>query len=672
MTGRIVGNLAREGSAIRESLVGNAVGVHSPSLTISIIRDAIIGRSTGSLSKYMSVTREVVDGQRVGLDLQPVFINVVREMLVRSTSYKFGMTTRETLGSQPGAPLRVAAKNGTFRMMAGQHRATALPSTVHSMQIVPSLFQVAAAWRSRLKPISVETNRTLRQVAALKRAALPVAEVLSMETTGSFSQIVAMSRIIAHVPVSGVFTRTERMMAAQRRVTAAPAGARSAISAGTVIAIAAVHRSLEPPPTRYDYAISNIQVVAQHRAPADVIGAESVGALSSVAAQARAVTAPAGVVSPIYVSGHVQVVANYRKTYAPSSHMDTATLASIAALLRTPIIGYGGEQATTVTQIVAQHRDAAAQLSVTRVSTAHMVAAQQRDAAWAVSTSTASTARQIVAIERIPGPLPPTPMYATGYVQIVAQLVAPAMAQGSADVGAIQVLYALGRDTVPPGSVFPPGTGHNAGTLRAVVAQQRTVQTPGQISGQSRFVRHLVSEVAMGDSFPSSSLATSDALASNVLGIAAVGDVFGDKDVPQSDAAAGNVVEVVAMSDVFGDKDAVISDAVVTSLAARPVVGDSYPDPNVPVSDAQAWLVAAQIALGDAQFPPKDQARSDLSASLVGTLCALGDVFPDLTLPASSATTQIIVQFAILGDDTLARLPLRTNRRRPIISVSIS
>lgn len=669
LTGRNTGNLIRSGATIQEALVGQRVGRLAPGVYNSIISEAVTGFSVGALLKTISTIKEVAGGKRVGQDLFPVFMGVIMEVIARDTSYKFISNTKDVLGSSPGAPVRVVAKNATFVQSVAQRRTTQLPSTVKSLEFIPQFFQVAAQRRSDLKPISAEPVASFTSIAAQTRAAV---KPISMETVRSIGQVVALSRVIPHVPVSVVVTSTQRQLAAQHRATAAPATIRSAISTKQDVQIVALSRLLGVG-AREDYVPSFVQVVAQVRAPAALIGAESVASFSSVAAQGRAAPVPADVRSPLDAVQFVQVVANYRHTYAPSSHMDVATQQSIVAIGRVPVIGYGGEAAQGLAQLAAQQRDVAPLMSIESASTLRQVAAQERIAEWQYGPEIVAGLPQIVAQRRIPGPLPPTPLYSPGFVQVAAQHRDTVMTHGSNDVATIQVMYALGRTTTPPGDTFEPGTGANAFQFAMVAAQLRVVETPADISGASRFVRHLASEVALGDpGFPPPTDVFSDAEAFNVLESITVVDLFGDKDAIYSDALAGNVIEAVAMGDVFGDKNAVISDAIVSSLAARLVVGDVYPDPLIPVSDAVLGLLAAQTVTGDAQFPNKDMPVSEVAAALVGAFCAVGEVFPDPLIPQSIVTNQIVIGFAILGDNSLKRLPLRENRRRPLISVSIS
>lgn len=676
VTGQQVGNLARFGGAVQEVVIGDRVGRLAPGVYNSIISESLVGRSIGSILKLNSIVQESIGGERVGLDLTPQFMGVVMETIGRDSSYKFISTIMEVL-STGDAPIRVVAKHATFSMLVGTHRDTALPSTVKSLQSVPVIFQVAAQQRDDTPPISFEPTLSFIQVVAQTRPATPADEISSMTRMGGHKQIVALSRTIPHIQKSEVVVAIERQIIALHRsadTIPPPDDLRSPIYVRSDIQIVALSKLLAPD-QREDYVASHAQVVAQHRDIEATVGAEDVAGSYMVAAHKRNDPYPPDMIhSDIFSAGFTQIVANWRKTYSPASHIDSATLQSITAIERTPIIGYGGELAKTAAQIIALGRADTPPISMESASTLRQVAALGRTVTWAHSPAVATSYVQVAAQARPAAPNPLSMLIVPSYAAIVAQFRDTIIYQGSADVATLRPVYALGRTTPAPGDVYEPGTGVNVQQFALVAAMAFDVQTPEEISRRSRFVRHLATQVAVGDDqFLPQGDVFSDDIAFNVIEQVILAEVFEPSDAPHSTAQANLVVATAVVLDAFDHKDVPQSDATVFSMGGQVVLGDdSYPDPNIPVSELRSTLVAEQIVAGDAQFPDPAIPVSTVKAQLVGAFCAVTDVFPTPTAASSLVKTQIVIEFAILRDNSLMRIPPRENRRRPLISVSIS
>lgn len=376
-----------------------------------------------------------------------------------------------------------------------------------------------------------------------------------------------------------------------------------------------------------EVATTVAQVAQRRDADLTVIGMEHVAGQVQQVVQAfpRIIAG-----SMIEVPSYVQTLAQHRAPLPYWSELYVVTLHNLAAVKRvvpSPSTARGPVQAHTFLPLVVQHRETAQPGSV--------------------STWQAGTARQQVILAR---PLAPF--------------------NSTIRANSLRML-AVQRFVVPaPGDVVDQRVGEHVGLLRALVVQHRVVEAPPVISLRSRFVFQTSQQVATSDAFPDPTMTLSDAVVSGLAARPVVGDAgFPDPLLPVSDATVTSVAARPVVGETYPDPFLAFSDALVTVMASHAAVGDAgFPDPLLAQSDALVGGMAQFAAVGDASFPDPLLATSEARALLVGAIAVVGDTFNS---NGSEAEVQVVQEMLVMRDPTLMRIPARTDRRRPIVTVSL-
>lgn len=665
ITGQQVGSLAKYGGTIREAVTGFGVGTASPLVTISHIRDAVTGQSVGSHMSTLNISREVATGSRVGLALFPEMMTSVREVLGRDTSYKFQANMREVLISSTNEWVTIAWEARSTKEIVNQRRATMrTPPNVWSFTPVPSYVQVVPQRRVRVKPISMHQLYAATSLALQERGALAPPGVLSMTRLGAYKQVVLQSRSIPYTPASGNFVPALKQVALQHRVV--PAQTRSSISAKTEQQIVALSRR-----DNSRYAKTLVEIVLLEKA---VIFS-----------------------APTPYAGLFELLAQRRVNPTWHSVSTVSTVGQVALQERAAEIPLSVTAVPSYNQVLAQHRDLPWWHSTTELAGQQQIALQRHDVVRYYSDMFVSALRQVVLSHFVPGPQPPTAMYVQPYRMLVAQdrgfveppsrvswWYTPAVVQVAAqsnaqpapisamDVGSLRVQYILAAKYPPPDEVMGPENGAIIPVLYEVAVQHRVVEAPHAVNA-SRFVLNLGEQVLLGDEFPDPDLPASSATVGQVIEQGVLGAAYADPALPQSDVTALSVATVGVLGDVYPDPRLAQSTVAVSALSELAVLGAAYPDPLLPSSDLTATSVAGVAVLGDASFPDPTLPQSEVQTTSVASSVALGDTsYPPPSDAMSTLDALSIGELVVIVDRSLYGIPKRTDRRRPIVSVSIT
>lgn len=650
---------------IKEALVGDYVAYAGPGALVTVQKETVAGRSTGALSAQPVTTKEVAAGQSVGIDLMPSFTTTVKEIIGRETSYKFFAQSKESLGALPDDWVSIPRAYAVMRQLAGQKRPMMkTPPNVWSFTPVPSYVQVVPQRRVRVKPISMHQLYTVASQALQERGALAPPAVLSVTRFGAYKQLVLMSRSIPYTPASGNFVPALKQVALQHR--AVPAHLRSPIMAKTEQQIVVLSRR-----DKSRYAKTLVEIVLLEKA---VIFS-----------------------APTPYAGLFELLAQRRVNPTWHSTSTASTLAQVALQERAAEIPLSATAVPSYNQVLAQHRVLPWWHSTTDLAGQQQIALQRHDIVRYYSDMFVSALRQIVLSHFVPGPQPPTAMYVQPYRMLVAQdrgfveppsrvswWYTPAVAQIAAqadvkpapisamDVGSLRVQYALAAKYPPPDEVMGPENGAIIPVLYEVTAQHRVMAPPHDVNA-SRFVFNVAEQAALGDRFPDPRAPASSVTVSQVAMRGVLGDVYSDPSAPQSDAVVSSVAIVGVLGDVYPDPLLPQSSASVSALSELAVLGAIYPDPLLPSSDLTATSVAAVAVLGDASFPDPTLPQSEVRTTSVASSVALGDTsYPPPTDAMSTLDALSIGELVVIVDRSLYGIPKRADRRRPIVSVSIT
>lgn len=639
----------------RDALTGNSIGINYGADVPSVVREILTGDGFGMIvsADVYSVTRETLTGDGFAVPWQLGLASVVREVLIMEPPFKVVVSTREVLISLPLDNLTVHNVITSNQQLVLQRRITAPPPTVKSYRYLSSYHEVATEKRTFIQPRSGEWLVTLRSVLAQKRVVPLAPAVRSTITSYGFKQLVVRSRGQVYVPKSGAYLATYRAMAVQHRVTKDPATVRTAITVVTDRMLVLISRRTVV--SLVDIFVGSVRTIAaqQRSAPAP-ISAESVAGLSEQVVQGRDIL---GILH---------------------SNIDVPVLREMALQERPAPAPHSATRVPAMRQVIAQHRTLGPQVETDRiVASEKQIVVQHREVSLPGATSQWRT---------------------YGYRELAAQRRVMVNARSSIRVGSLRVRFIIGRITPRPIDVIDPSVGRHVAKLTMIGAQHRVTDPPESIGRVARFSFSAVEQAVLGDVFESPAIVRSEASARLVLEQVVLGDTFDSAGMPYSDITGNLVLEQVAISDdsfvdprppispadvlqvvlvplvgdEFPDPALPASDVFAARITQRPVISDVFPDPALPASSVDARAVIEFAALGDTTLPDPSLPVSEVRTQLVATLCALGDAFPDPLVALSVAQLSGVTEFAVLRDPTLLRIPLRTNRRRPVITVSIT
>lgn len=668
VTGYSLGNVTRHASTIRETVVGNGYGLLAPGMFNSITSETVVGDGYGTILNTYIVTSEVVSGNRLGLNIKPQFGVTFIEVVGRDSSYKFVSTFKEVVGSFPNESSAIIWWAQVGREIIAQRRnAVPIPSRVWSTTPVATLVEVVAQRRVRPRPISMHTLLTARQVAVVKRGVPAPDDVLSPMRATLVREIALMSRSIAYVPVSGLAASALRQVSVLRRVTPAPSTRR-----GPIMAISERQIVLVSKRDVSSRAITTVEIVLLAKVNTAFTAPTRYAAMVEVAVQHRVMPV---VRSSIDTAALRQVLLAARQVAPIVSSTTLASYVSVAVLGR----------------VLPIHR------SFTTVGGYVQVALRKRAVIRYWSPLLVSTTRQIALLDRIPGPLPPTPLYVEAvtslavqrrivlppasisewYTKTAAQIslakVARVKPEGDARVRTVRVQYLLAANYPPPDEVLGPDKGILITQEVQISVQRRIVEPPAGVN-TSRIVRNLAEQAVVVEAYPPPSWSMSEALVAGVAQQAVVPQVYSDPTVVASDALVASFAQQVAAVDQYPDPLLADSMLTVTSFH-QPVMieDDNYGDPLIVLSDVDVFNVGQNAAVGDDSYADPGIASSEVFALAVASPVASADTsYPAPDVAMSEIIALALAEAVVMVDKSLYGVPKRTDRRRPVVSVSIT
>lgn len=669
-------------SIIRDALTGNSVGLDTwADVLPGNARDILTGDRYGILllADGYHTSREQLTGDRYGLDVYgdalpgnareiltgdgfgmtwlSSGVQIVREAIIMEPPYKVAAASREVLVSLPDDPLTVARVITSYRQAVLMVRPTmALPSTVKSPQIVPTLRMQAIQQHARPWAVSDKFASTLRMQAVQHRFFTPAPQVWSANPVSTLGQQVVQSRGQVYVAVSEVRVKTEQQQITQRRDFTPAPQIRTAITARTLVQ----------------------QYIASRATHAVVITTTAdVGSHAEQVVQASGRPAPR---SEIDGSTLVQMIVQKHNIVPPGIDDRAATLGQQAVQVRPLTPPFGDEHVGEISEQVVQRRDYGPQRSYNIVPGYVQQTVMHRDTytpANVIGRHVYTMAQQTTAAITLP------------------------MHHSLTTVGMLALRFVLGRTTPAPWDVIDPAIGRHTAKLSHLTVMHRDTIPPHTIATESRYAYNVLGQVVVGDNvFPAPPLpvqdhetdviavhewvthgdnagwsAVSAVTAQQVIGQAVVTDNDGwiDATVPQSEVRVTEAWEIVTVGDTeFPGSMVSQSAALVAGLVESVALGDTtLPDPMIPQSVAQVAAVTEFAALGDAQFPNPLIPLSEVRSSLVGAVLALGDP----SLQGQFAMSEIqgfnLAEFVVITDKSLVGIPLRGGPR-PIVSVSMS
>lgn len=624
----------------------------------AVVRDVLTGYRVGQdwYGDVLSVERAVVTGDRVGRNVFGDVASVVREVLLKEPPYRVMHASKEVLVKLENEALTVARRVSGYQQSVVMVRpAMALPSTVKSPQIVPTLRQQAVQSVTREWARSENFAMTLREQVTMRRIFNGMELMRSAIRVHGYVRQAVVSRGKTYVAVSGLFTAAQRQQVVQMRVVSAPVEIRSAIDARTLRHMTVTSRKTVTVIITTEAHVATLahQTVLQDTRPAPH---------SEIAARR------------LY---HMTV---QRHDVVPPGIDDrVAQYGQQVTMKRAITTPFGLIQSATIRQQVVKSIERAMHWSFSEARSIVSLAVQHRDTygpAFAIGRHTASFVQQAVQ-ERTVG----------------------VFERSVTEVRSLRLSFIVGRDMPIPSDVIDPTIGRHAYTLSMMTVQHRVTSPPQQVERDTHFVYQVAAQAVLGDAFPLPdmppavipdqyvyqvgqqivlrdlgewALVSSEKVRS-VGQQVVVGDNAGwvNASDPQSEILTFTAAQAIAIGDVFPGSMEVQSAAEVAMLGQAVAVGDVMPDPFIPASEIQASALIEIAAVGDAQFPDPTIPLSEVRSSLVASSVAVHD--PSLTgsFGMSEISMTSVLEFLIIRDRSLVGIPLRQGPR-PIVTVSMS
>lgn len=650
-------NETKISSAIRETLTGSRVGLVLSADAISVVREELKGHRVGKnvMGDAISVVRETVAGQRLGRNVAADAISVIREVLIAEPPIRVVSAVRESLISLPNDPLTQARLVPGYRQAVVMVRPKmALPSTVKSPQIVPSLRQQVVRQVEREWARSGIYAATLRMQSVVARNVLPANDMNSFATVAVFVEQVVRSRGQTYVPVSAVFVRAQRQLVVSTRVVTRAPDVRTAITVGS----------------------QRQQIVVSRKTAVVVIMTEAHAA--TLVQQAVVEDTRPAPRSEIRARTLFHMTVQKHTVVPPGIDDRVGGLREQVMIARVPTAPFGVEFARTLVAQAIVGRPAVMHESHAIVGKHVELTVMRRITyapAFVVGRHVSSLSAQVV-MKRV-----------------------TIMEHGFIEVGSMRMAFTLRRIVPAPWDVIDPSIGRHAATLHMLSVHRRTTTPPAVISKESRYVFNLAQQSVLGDVFdapPVPQPVEQETLvyqvahqvvhrdrewgpvsAVKVIELAAslvVGDNGGwiDPFLPTSDVTVFTAHQAIALGDVFPDSMMVQSAAEVAMLGQVFAVGDgTMPDPMLPLSEIQASGVLEMAAVGDAQFADPTIPLSEVRSSLVASPVAVRDPSLSGSFGMSEIKATSVLEFLLIRDRSLVGIPLRQGPR-PVVSVSMS
>lgn len=578
------------------------------------VREVVTGNTVGRniASDVTPVHRENITGDGFGVDIfAHVLPGTAREVL---TGDGVGKTTFADV--LPGTMREVVTGDGVGALWYGG---------------------VAGAWREaiiRQAPFSMSS--TVREVIL----SLPNEPLTPHHQTVNFRQSVLMVRPATASPpsvksnryiptmrelvvqqavrpwaISDKFVQTLRHQTIQRRFFTPTGQVISSDFVKTMRHITVQSRTKSYQPVSADYVKTQRQLVVQH----------------------RVVPNAPGVWSFIRVGNEFQLVVLSRKVIVVQKEPGfTAQLFEEVVQARTPNEYIGMEHAASLRQLVVQERTLGGGGPIPNgyqyVVTERMLVVQRRETPPPVETDDWRIKH-------------------FGMTAIQQRTDMSVITRAPIDVGMMRVQYVLAMDYPAPPDVMGPEDGVFMQQYAQKIVQHRVTESPNMYA-HANYVFSVAQRPVLED------------------------DGFPDKDTAYSDVDVRSLAQQVLLReplDEYPDPTIPVSDAQVYSLQEKVLVTDAYPDPTLPNSEATVYWLGQAVVVSEPDMIDPTLPQSLVDVQLVGEKVVVTDnEFADPATVYSPVKVFAVQQFIVTPDPAMMRIPSRVNRRRPVITVSMS
>lgn len=568
-----------------------------------------------SQSNVSAVFREVVIAERPAYDIAAAVPAVsIERVIAEGPEFGFGQVLREAvvsdevvreiLAATPLVVREVVMYEGLAYVRAGSiDRVVDLPGDPVTVVAKATHFSSAVLQqRDMPHPNSYLSPMNVTAVVQISAQRLVLDLVRGPAVVNGAVLLAAMSRIRAYTAVGEIRARVIRHLTAQQRDPGFPEAFRIVASTHLLTA-QAFPRPIYP--------------------------------TANWVAQARLLTAQTRVYvnaeSPRYAGTLVELTAQHRTVEPPFTQGFVAQAAQLAAQAFVPGPAFGPMRAAQVRLLAAAQRDLTPFIGQEDVGQSVQLAAQRRPPDAPRSPTYAAQARQLSALHRItPDPAVVLGVNAVQARQLTGQdrtVLHANDVHSPTHVSSVRVIYALGRDTVPPDEVEVPEIGCHVFQFVRLNASFRYYPPPMD-EETNAVVRLAVQSVVLGDEFEAPTVEPDNPALVHLLG------------------------EVVVLADMSLPGQAQIRTSLVD---ARVVLGDEagWVDPYEPVSTLRVLGTHTCIALGDTSFPPAGEALTQAQVGVLDQQVVLGDAtFPPAGEALTQARVDVLDEQITLGDTT--------------------
>lgn len=619
-----------------------------------VVRETLL-QEKPLFARATNVVRESLVGDGYGYEAKTVTYGIVRETLLKEAPIVVVASVREALVSRPSEDSTVAHAIASYRQTALMLRPPMpAPSTVRSSIFIASYRELITAAIDMQPMYSSVSAKSMQQQVVMD---LPVSPLYSTTAVRGLRALVVQSLAQVYQPISMVYSKSLRSQVVAARDTTPADQVRTAIN-----------------------IVSYVEQVVQSRVYSDVVIQTYAFVLTLRAQVVQQDTRPAPMSMLSAASLHALTVQSF---VPPPPGLDNRVGQLYSEVVQqrdiTPVIG--AEHVAAIRQLAVVEKPQSIPLSTTVVDSMRMLTVMHRvtyPPVFALYRQTASLHQQVL-VERSPGPA----------------------AKSWNEVAQLRMTFTLERKVPIPIDVIDPAIGRHVASQIMLTVQHRETMPPDQLGRLSRFAHGVYGQVVVGDAFelppypepvhetavtmvaqqavqgdieswePVSALTAAQIISEVVL---SDDEAWVDPNVPVSEAALAGITESVAFGDsTMPDPMSPLSDAVVVQAASALVVGDStMPDPMLPLSEIEVRRVIENAAVGDADLPDPNIPVSEVAVTRVGASLAVHDASISGYFEGSDITSLSLIESLVIRDPTMKGVPLRGDRRRPVVSVTIS
>lgn len=634
-------------SVVRESLVGDRLGLDTKATVRSVVRESLVGDRLGLDAKatVRSVVRETLAAERPWFGVA----RVMAEYLVKQPSLVIPSIMRELLTDGYTASVRIDQAAAVFNLSTSDlpvQPASEVQSVTGNRQVSNKVVQEYLdndfAWSL------TRTTQVYNVALAARVEALPISNVSNAQSISVVSQVAELG---FYAPPGELWGRSSAAQAICLVVisTEIPYVPPSGAYAPQVVNMAVVASDPMPLPTSPVYAAQSISAVVTAAIEALPISTTTVSQSVSLSVTATDPTAPISVMRSAAVLSQAVHKWQGADPRVGSVTAGQAFTLAVGATVMDPLVGAviaGQYLSKAVLGADYPPVDGLVALYVPQVGSIALT-----DSAYATPPALWSVSRYAFAntmfTQRAPAAFYPDPedIYQASIGWLVPQSVKLATQRRPLTWPISQTPTAQFLQNVTQRTFYPPPEEmlQFGITSRLVVEQVACVADyPSTVLPDSDVLSTLVAQqVASVAEYPPAGTLYASVSASMVVEQVAMVSEYADKGAVLSSVSSSLITEQVASVAVFGDKDAVLSYATGSQVIQQVTSVAAYLSKDSPQSFVSAKLIAEQVA-SVAEYPAKANVGSALTASL--------------------AVAQVMTR-----DLSLYGFPQPPRRRRPVI-----